>query len=622
MSSPPTSRPVLPQPAALRDGAVAADALRELRRFHLGLPRKEPVSGITGKLFPASLRALIEARPSTVRETELEAPLALFFEAAREILSPARATGRHEALELASCGRALLGDVDGRATGGAGATESLGSLGSRFVDPSSLSEMLGSAGSGGDARVPRERLEQALDALEPLADEGRPELILIHSGEPPAALPSSAEGVDVVVSGDPPAAAAEQFDRHAEALARALSAVRLLRLVTSGEYRAELHDPWLEQLDWQGFTRDELHLLPQVVAVLAAEQAGGPGMASLSRLLLSGRPVQVFVFQPPLAEPGDSGFRFEPATFGLGHREALVRQTSPARPGHMAKGFSRALAATRTALHVIAGASSAREVPVDVYSEGRAHPLFHYDPEAGSGWAERFDLSANPQPEEDWPFYELVAERATGGEEILRLPVTFADVALLDPAHARHFTLIPENVADHQLLSVAAYCAHPPADEISEIPYLWVVDDRSRLRRVAISRALALACRDRLGTWRALQEFGGIGSGYVRQAAREARRIAEQQAAEELAGVKANAAAELERTRYDAARDVVDRLTAALLDIDPSSLAGAESPDVTSGATAPRIGVSSFLGADVDQVSEALLGLLEDSGRVKTPDRS
>ena len=648
MSSSPNPRPVL---TAAPSSADVSDSgcLQELRRFHLGLSDAESRSSASaGKYFPASLRALAETKPqvssedgplaATVEEAltastgggDDQAPEApeggramhLFLKLAHEVLWPARSVFRREVLELATCGRALL-ESDGRQVSEdrrEKATElALGALGPRFVDPSLLTEMLDRSDDGTGRAPSRERLARALDDLEPSADEHGPESILIHSGhqvvldlgDPAAAPGHRGEGVRIVEHQDPCAAAAELFDREAEVLAQTLRAVRRLRLEISGEYCSELHDPWLEQLDWHGFSRHELHLLPQVVAILSAEQAAGPSMASLSRLLLSGRPVQVFVVRSPLADASAvrPGPRFEPACFGLSHREALVQQTSLARPAHMIEGFRRALATTRAALHVLsvdkAESSSGADLAEAILAS-RAHPLLLYDPEAGSGWAERLDVASNLQPREDWPVYDLAICRPGGNEETLRLPVTFADLALLDPALARHFAPVPEGVPDRQLMSVASFCARPPAEETSEIPFFWALDGDSRLCRLAVSRALALACRDRLGTWRTLRELGGIDRGSVRQAAREA----EEKAAADLARFRASAAAELERTRHEAAREVVDRLTAALLEVDRATLAGLGTP----GASLPAV-VSGFRGAGVDDVSAALLGLIDAPAR-------
>ncbi len=621
MSSPPNPRPVLAA-ATAPGSALVPDRLQELRRFHLGLvDAPSQASQVVREYSPAALRALRETRPETRPGDELpgsandgQAALLLFLQTARSLLAPARAAFRHEVSELATCGRAMLEGAGRQASENGRATtteQALGSLGSRFIDPSSLSEMLDqSSDSAGRRSLPPTILERTLVDLEPSADEGRPEGVLIHSGHPMVhalgelEVASGHQAADprIVEHEDPCIAAVEIFDREAETLARTLRAVRRLRLEISGEYRHELHDPWLEQLDWQGFSRHELHLLPQVVAILSADQAAGPGMASLSRLLLSGRPVQVFVLLSPLRDPrpDPSSFRFEPAYFGLSHREALVQQVSLARPAHMREGFSRALSATRAALHVLAAVASGcdnADAPADVMLEGRAHPLFRYDPEVGPGWAERCDISANPQPLEDWPVYQLTVQRPGGGEESLRLPVTLADLALLDPAYARHFAPVPEGVPDRQLVTVASYCTRSSTDEVSEIPYLWALDGSSRLCRLAVSRTLAVACRDRLGFWRTLQELGGIGSGYVQQAAREARQQAEEKAAEELARFRASCEAELDRASHQAAHEVVDRLTAALFEVDPATLAGpagspAESTTVPSSTVAS--GDSSF----------------------------
>ena len=162
-------------------------------------------------------------------------------------------------------------------------------------------------------------------------------------------------------------------------------------------YDPARHDPWLAQLGWELFSRDELHLIPTIVAVVPAALVAGDGLLSLSRLLLSGRPVQVLLLGHPAENPGAeeedalSGYRFEPGYLGISHREAVVQQTTIARPLHMLEGFAKGLHAAHTALHVVAVADGTRGAAASADPwlfltaalEGRAHPVFHYDPEAG-----------------------------------------------------------------------------------------------------------------------------------------------------------------------------------------------------------------------------------------------
>lgn len=578
--------------------AEAAPELEsELRDLAAGAASPIDARELVEKASHAAARELLAALPAGGRFLPYgpEAPFHLLRHAAESRLHGARRAFRGEL-------RALVDQARRSEAPEEGSLASLGELGGRFLDPTALAEVVqGTRQKASSAAAVREdRLRDDLGVLESfLADERPAEILLVHDGRSELTL---GDGYRVETSDDPCAAAAELFDRQGEDLARVLRAVRRMRLAAAGEYEPERHDPWLEQLDWQAFSRAELRLLPPVVALLAADDAAGAAMASLSRLLLSGRPVQVVVLVRPLANPGAealSGFRLEPAYLGLAHREVLVQQTAATRPAHMMRGYLRALEATHTALHVIAATGC------DLMAvEARAHPLFHYDPEAGSRWADRFDFSLNPGAEDDWPAYDLTVAKEAGGEDVLRLPFTFADFALSEPACHAHFLAVPEGVPDGELTPIADYCAAPVEDQAAAIPFVWSVDAQGHLRRLAVSRPLALACRDRLGYWRTLQELAGVANEYARRAAASTREEVEAQALEERQRLERLHAEELDRLRRDAARDVVDRLTSALLDVDVTTFAAPADAGAQGAAGA-------FRGQSVEDVSAALLRLVD-----------
>ena len=227
----------------------------------------------------------------------------------------------------------------------------------------------------------------------------------------------------MVESSDPCAVAAEVFDREAEALAAALRGRERVRLETSGTYEAARHEPWLERLagfDWRAFDAGEAALIEPTVALESAGELAERGMLSLSKLLRSGRPVQVLVALDPAMSPGvedaAGGFRFEPGYLGMSHREAFVQQSSEARPLHLMEGLLRGASSSRTSLHVVAPWPEENELGLDAALvagaaiDGRAHPLFRYDPETGPSWAHRLDFSGNPEPAADWPVEDAAGD--------------------------------------------------------------------------------------------------------------------------------------------------------------------------------------------------------------------
>lgn len=553
-------------------------------------------------------------------------PLELFHHAARRHLRAAQEVFRRDLRGIAEKGRSLL-DADDlkrpESRNPARVQGSVGSVGSRFLDSSAMAGMMGKGqGSGPLAAELRARLEQAVRELEDETPTSGSRLFtLIHDGSVRAGALSGLSGWQITEDEDPCGAAARRFDETAAALADTLRARRLARLIYDGNYDPDRHDVWLSRLDWRSFTREELRLIQPIVVLISADHAARRGLLSLSRLILSGRPVQVILLEQPARNPGAeagsdalTGFRFEPAYLGVSHREAWVQQTTVARPGHLLRGYLDALAGARTALHVVAHGFEPRGARPRLGSwlyagaavESRAHPCFHYDPEAGHSWARRLDFSENPAPEADWPVYPL-AVKDGGAERALSLPFTFADFALLDPGYARHFRLVPPGIPDAELVPLDRYLDLPEETAVQKVPVVWGVDGRGTLCRMALTRQMARAAADRLGYWRTLQELAGLRNEYVTEAAARAKTEAEAAAAARIEELEAAHRGQLERTERRATEDAVTRLTAALMEVDVAALAE------------PASGFETLAGRSVDDVAAMLLSAVQESTLTEEP---
>jgi hypothetical protein len=610
------AKPVLPAPGE----TAAPEILKELRRFHLGLPAAEPAPPLPEGLLPALLHgvAAAPAGGEGVQPAGEGTPLALLAEAAAARRAPAREVFLAAARELAAATEAVLAAdaakrPESRAADALGGA--MGGLAGRFLNAGALAGVVAArAGAGAMDAERRRRLEAALATLTAFGrpgDDAPAELVAVHDGS--LAATAGRPGWRLESADDPCAAAAALFDAQAAALAEVLRAARLARLEVDGAYDPARHDLWLTSFDWQGFSADELLLLPTVAAVVSADQVARRGLLSLSRLLLSGRPVQVVLMVDPATSPGAdpgadplAGFRFEPGYLGLGHREALVTQSALARPEHLAAGFARAVGAGRAALHVVAtdGADDPRRAEAAL--AGRAHPLFQYDPGAGASWARRLDFAGNPEPAEDWPREQLAVATPDGNASVLDLAFTFADYALLAPAFAGAFRAAPAGVPAGELAPLADWLALAFDAAAAKLPFVWAVDAAGRLHRLVVSRRLALACRDRLATWRTLQELAGVRSEYVTAAEARVREELAATAATERAALEARHAGELAALERRSVERVVDRLTSALLEVDVAAFA----PAAATGSPLAALGGP---GASVDEVSAHLLQLLESA---------
>ncbi|MHC4217491.1 MAG: ferredoxin [Planctomycetota bacterium] len=569
------------------------------------------LGGDAARTLHDDLEKLVQAVPQGGRFLALgeHAPLHLFMHVVRRATAARRAALRQTFADLGNRLRDLLRTDLAKQAGGdqpdalAGA---IGPAGQTYLDPAALARVLGpSRGSPPMDETRRERITSAIKTLDRFLPETAPLAVVVHSDDvPDACRPTDAEWR---LAGEAGVcrAACDLFDEIAATHAPLYAAIRIAKLELAGAYDPSRHDALQEHFNWRAFSPNELLDLPPILALASAEHLAGTGMLDLSRLLLSGRLVNVVVTVQPAANPGLAaqddplaGFRFELGYLGVSHREAVVSQTSAARPDHLVKGFAQGLAATRAALHVVtSGLSADGRTPAlgawlhgGAALEGRAHPFFHYNPEAGQTWARRLDFTTNPQPEADWPVYTLPCRTPDGDESSLTIAFTFADFALLESAYRDHLRLLPPGTPLEGLATLDEYLALPPDDAARCVPCIWAADAENRLHRLVISHRLAFTCRDRLAYWRTLQELSGVRNEHVREAVeRETQRLQSEFAAQRARLEDAHAAA-LAEARAEAAGVAMRHLAEALLAGDASALApspAAPAPTAPAAAAAP-----------------------------------
>lgn len=491
-------------------------------------------------------------------------------------------------------------------------SKSVGEAGMAHIDPARLSRVIGTPrGAEPMSTERRTRLERAIEVFDAWTGQTTiPQATIVHTG--------TIESFDdranwQLVKSDACAAAARIFDEHATQYAELFGSMRIARLELAGEYDPLRHDTLLQAFRWDAFSKDELLALVPVLVVESVDELAGAGMFDLSRLLLSGRPINVLVsVQPasdPVQRPGDqplAASRFELGYLGISHREATVNQTSAARPHHLVAGFDRSLDGITSSLNVVAtGRTSTDDIPPlgawlhsGAALEGRAHPFFHYDPEAGMTWARRLDFSDNPQPESDWPIYDLPCRNQAGEGSSLRLAFTFADFALMEERYRNEFRVIPIADECEDLIPLARYLELDAEIAREHIPFIWAVDPEGQLHRLVISDTLTAACRDRQAYWQTLQELAGVRNEYVREAVAHERERAEQEAAAQHERLAQAHAEEIEHVRSETATEAMRQLAQQLLGLDPSSLTGLVSPVTAAPTTAPSPPVDEHAPAD------------------------
>jgi ferredoxin len=479
------------------------------------------------------------------------------------------------------------------------ARDSIGSGGVRF-DPAALSAVMDhTRGAKAMPAEQRQRIEKVLEILQAWQED--PILVrFVHLGKLEEPWLQETPAFESISDPDPCAKSMEAFDEQATSLTEVFSAARIAELEIDRIYDPKIHDPWFESFDWEAFSQDELLLVPAVIALESANRIAGPGQQSFSRLLNSGRPVHILIRVQPHNNPGAlegedpfQSYRTELGYLGIGHRQAVVTQSSPARFMHLLSGYLSALDATRTSLHVLntglrlqqhSGVWLNAWLVAGAALEGRAHPFFHINPAAGDTSAARMDFDENPQPAIDWPLHPFEYRDENGTAVSTEIPFTFADYALLIERLRDHFRLIPSEVEANALVPVDEYLNLDDREAYRRVPFIWAVDSNAILRRLIVSRALILACRDRLNYWRTLQELAGVRNRHVELAVESTRAEEQAKANAEREQLVAQHNEEVERVRNEAAGEAMQRLTQVLLNTDFST---ATSFGVAAPQTAP-----------------------------------
>lgn len=516
-----------------------------------------------------------------------DAPLHLLVHA---IMRRAALRGPVLAADIDRKARALEALLQVEAAKGDGAGTAGGA--SAMLDADKLSSLMKSKVAGSVAMDPtrRARLEKALAVLQ----GWQPEPVLVRLvGQVDNPRFAGLDEVDIVASDDPCTKSAELFAEDAARFAELFAALRIAALEIDDKYDPAIHDSWFAGFDWQAFSDDELQHVTRVVARVEADYLACDGLPAFSRLLASRMPVHVLswvrAYDNPGAAPGDGPFdayRFELAYFGVGHRQVVVSQASAARHADMLAGFQCALDGNRASVHLInRGTQTQADQPIldpwfvaSAALESRAHPFVLVNPDAGDHAAERISFDGNPQVENDWPVEKLAYTTPDEQQHDMELAFTFADYALLMPALHEHFRVVPAGCESSDLVSITDYFAADEAAVRRLVPFVWGIDEGGELVRLAVSRALIFATRDRLNYWHTLQELAGVHNFYVEAAVERVLEDARAAAEAEREELLKTHAQELEDARSEAAGDAMGQLVDVLMGADLSSMVGEVAP--------------------------------------------
>ena len=341
---------------------------------------------------------------------------------------------------------------------------------------------------------------------------------------------------------DAPSVSLGLFEGHMRSMGDGFRAIRLAEAELAEEDYRKVEES-LVYFNWTKFTDEEYLLCPPVVAIGGDGAMYDIGFQNLSRALMSGRPIKIFVLDTQVysntggqactsgfvgqisdmapygkAWKGKTEIRKEMALIGAAHRTAYVMQGNIANYTHLIEGFIDGLNSRRPALfNVYAVCQPEHGVPDDstvqrskMALESRAYPLITFDPDAGDSWEECFSLEGNPSIDTDWPVYNLEYIDDNGDKKSMELPMTFADFAVQEGRFRKHFRKAPQDAWNENMIPLADFVEMEADDREGCFPYIWAVDKKNRLIRVLVSEEMVTSTEERLDFWRTMKGIAGL----------------------------------------------------------------------------------------------------------------
>jgi ferredoxin len=379
-------------------------------------------------------------------------------------------------------------------------------------------------------------------------------------------------------------AIATEFKQSIAKWTKLFVAKRIAELEVNHNFQADIHDDYFEHFNWENFSVDELNSCPHFILIADGVQLFDTEFSKLSTLFSQNIPVKIIaVSKDHFGGAKDAvglHIQTELGALMLSHKNIFVLQSTSITPVGLFNGFKEGLSAFAPAFCNILTDDKTHKNPYlwsSTTVESRDFPGFSFNGILGTPWGSRFDVQNNPQPDRLWPIHELTVIDVEGEKISMDFPFTFADQAVLNPDYHNHFMVVDSSYWHDNLIHLADYLENSVEDNIGYVPFIWMIDSKYKLHKVAVSWHLVLATQERLDFWRFLQENSGINNYHVTRAVEDANSEAEEQHNQVIEQLKEEHRAEIQKIREEEAGKVMENLTSVLLNLDTTDLVTASS---------------------------------------------
>jgi pyruvate-ferredoxin/flavodoxin oxidoreductase len=341
---------------------------------------------------------------------------------------------------------------------------------------------------------------------------------------------------------DAPSIAIGIFEGHMRKMRDGFVSVRRAELELSGEYDAEVHEPFFENFDWREFSDDEFKMCPPIFATGGDGAMFDIGFQNLSRMFASGKPIRVIILDTQVysntggqactsgyhgqvsdmaeygrGQKGKEEQRKEMALIAMAHGKVYVHQATQAAASHLLEGVLKGLQVRCPSVfvlhspcapeHVIGDDAAERASKLSL--ESRAFPILTYNPMEGDDLCDQLSLDGNPSLEDNWPMYEITYVDDEGAEQKMELPLTIADWAATEGRFYKHFKKIRGEVDEDALVLFHEYLELSEEDRAEKTPFIYYVGPDKKLMRLTMADEIVRLGEERLEVWIRLKQLAG-----------------------------------------------------------------------------------------------------------------
>ncbi|MCB0666848.1 MAG: ferredoxin [Saprospiraceae bacterium] len=405
------------------------------------------------------------------------------------------------------------------------------------------------------------------------------------------------------------------FSEQIDPYEQLFSAKRIAELELENKYQPEIHDDYFAGFTWQNFSEEELLQSTYFILIVDDLHLFGPQFSGLSDLLRDNFPIKILAVKRNLSGSdlsdaparGSLHSQVELGALMLSYRNIFVAQSSSIDPGYLFGQFKEGLSAFAPAFMYVLdlGSKDVRNAYLLASSilECRDFPAFTFRGLLGTPWGSRFEIKHNPQPDVDWPTHRLAVEIDGNEKDFLDVPFTFGDWSSLNHDYGEHFLPVPDFAWTGDLIPLDLYLRLTSQESIGKVPFIWMVDQKSQLHRVAVSWPVTIACRERLDFWHFLQENSGINNYHVDAAVAKAQADLKREHQTELEAIQNEHLEEVEKIKNEEAGKVMENLAAVLLELDTTNMV--RTPTMQSVAVPPET-VEHEAGKPVERKQDAV----------------